>query len=226
MTRRILPPIVTGLLGTALLVALCLWQLQRLGWKEELIARIEARLAADPVAVPVPADPQADRFLRVSLEGSLAPGAAYVLTTKRPFGPGYRLIVPIDTGGRRLLVDLGFVREAERAQVLPAPGTEISAIGALFWPEGDAFTPDPNGDVFFSREVGPLAAALGTAPVLVVAERHSLGRLPRAERLGVDLPNNHLNYAITWGLMAAVWAVMSGLWLRRELTGSGRAAAG
>ena len=97
------------------------------------------------------------------------------------------------------------------------PGTPLTLTGALFWPQGGAAPePDLEDMLFFDRSVPPLAGALGTAEILVVAESHSLGERPLPERLGVNLPNNHLNYAITWGSMAVVWAVMSVLWFRRE----------
>ncbi len=225
IARRTLPPLILGLAGTAVLVALSVWQVQRLAWKEDLIARLEARLAADPVALPAEPDPAAHEFLRVTVEGAAGSGAAHVLTTRRPFGPGFRVIVPLETeDGRRILADLGYVPETMRERFLPEPGAALSVTGALFWPDAAASTapePDAEAMLFFDRAVGPLARALGTAEVLVVAESHSLGERPLPERLGVDLPNNHLNYAITWGLLAAVWATMSALWLRREAAGRG-----
>ncbi len=216
--RGAIAPIVIGILGTAVLLGLSAWQVQRLGWKEGLIARLEARLADEPAPLPPEPQPERDAFLRVTVAGRLAGAPAYVLTTERPFGPGYRVIVPVEAEGRRVLVDLGYVREAERGSALPPKGAALTATGALFWPEADAFTPepDPAESLFFSREVGALAEALGTEPLLVVAEAHSLGELPRAKALGVDLPNNHRNYAITWALLALTWATMSVLWLRRE----------
>jgi surfeit locus 1 family protein len=51
----------------------------------------------------------------------------------------------------------------------------------------------------------------------VVAERHDLGERPIAERIAHGLPNNHLNYAITWFSLAAVWAAMSLFWAWRSV---------
>jgi len=216
--RALIGPLVLGLVGTAVLIGLSVWQIQRLGWKEGLIARIEARLEAPPRPVPANPDPQAHAFLSVRAEGELAGAPAHVLTTRRPFGPGYRVIAPVRlSDGRRVMADLGFIDEDEKGEVLPAPGSPVSLTGALFWPEQAGSTPPPEDDLFFSRHVPLLADRLDARPVLIVADRHSLGPVPRAERLGADLPNNHLNYAITWGALAVVWAVMSALWARRRL---------
>jgi len=212
---RLIGPIVLGVLGTAILLGLSAWQVQRLAWKEGVIARIEARLAAEPVPLPATPDPARDAFRRVLVEGRLAGAPAYVLTTLRPFGPGFRTIVPVELeDGRRVMADLGFIDETEKGAALPEPGAPIALTGALFWPDGAGATPAPEGDLFFARAVGPLAAALGSEPVLIVAESHSLGPVPRALRLGADLPNNHLNYAITWAALALVWAAMSVVWAR------------
>ena len=222
---RLAGPLVIGLVGTGILVALGIWQVQRLAWKEALIARLEARLEAEPVPLPEAPDPARDRFLRVRLEGRLAAGAAYVLTTRRPHGPGYKAVAPLELAdGRRVLVDLGYLPEAERGAALPEPGTRIEGTGALFWPEQASSTPAPDRErsIFFSRHVPPLAEALGTEPVLAVAGQHDLpAPWPEPRRLGVDLPNNHRNYAITWFSLAVVWAVMSGLWARRRLGRAG-----
>lgn len=218
MRTGLIGPIVVGVLGTATLLGLSAWQVQRLAWKETLIAEIEARLAAEPVALPETPDPGRDQYLNVTIEGRLGAGAAWRLTTERPHGPGYQTIVPVETDdGRRVLADLGYTREAAKGAALPEPGTAIRVTGALFWPEADGAAPEPDLErgIWFSRAPGPIAAHLGTEPLLVVASEHSLPPPPEARALAHDLPNNHRNYAITWAALAAVWAAMSVLWARR-----------
>ena len=212
--------LVIGALGTAILLALGVWQLQRLEWKEGLIAEIESRLAAEPVPIPRDPEPAEDRFLRVAVEGRLGDGAAYRLTTMRPHGPGFDVIAPVVTEeGRRVLADLGYIEEGRKGAVLPPAGTPVSLTGALFWPDdpGSAPAPDLERNIWFARDVDRLAEVLGTEPVLVVAERHDLGERPIAERIAHGLPNNHLNYAITWFSLAAVWAAMSLFWAWRSV---------
>lgn len=216
--RRLTGPVILGIAGTAILVALSVWQVQRLAWKEGLIAEIEDRLAAPPVPIPRAPDPGSDAFLRVRAEGRLAGAPVYVLTTLRPFGPGFRVIVPVALeDGRRVMADLGFIAEEEKGDVLPPLGTEFSVTGALFWPEPSGAPGQPEDRLFFSRAPGPLSEVLDARPILVVAEAHTLGSRPRPQRLGADLPNNHRNYAITWAALAVVWAVMSFAWGRRRL---------
>lgn len=216
--RRIIGPAFVGVLGTAILIGLCVWQVQRLAWKEDLLAQLEARLSAPPVDIPASPNPARHQFLQVETTGQLGPDELHVLTTRKPSGPGFRVIAPLTrSDGRRVLVDLGYVPEAEKAAERFDRRAEGTVLGALFWPEErDGFTPDPDlgANIWFARDVAEMAEVLGTEPVLVVAEAHPLGTTPLPERLGVNLPNNHLNYAITWGLLAVVWAVMTAVWLR------------
>ena len=214
--RRVIATILLGVVGTAILVGLGVWQLQRLEWKQDLIARLEERLAAEPVALPDAPDPQRDAFLRVGVEGRLGEDAAYVLTSQRRVGAGYRVIAPLETAeGRRLLVDLGFVPDQMRPD---APlGREARVVGALYWPdEVDSFTPAPDreADLWFARDLEGMAEALGTEPLLVVADGHDLGQWPMPLRLGANVRNDHLGYAITWLSLALIWAVMSVLLMR------------
>jgi surfeit locus 1 family protein len=95
-------------------------------------------------------------------------------------------------------------------------------VGALYWPdEIDSFTPAPDreANIWFARDLLPMAAALGTEPLLVIAESVSPpppGGWPKPLRLGVNLPNDHLQYAITWFSLALIWAAMGTILVRRE----------
>ena len=215
--------VIFGIAGVAALIWLDLWQVERLAGKEAFIARLEQRLAADPVALPVAPDPERDALLRVRVAGRIGRGELHVLTSLIPYGPGFRVIVPLtDPSGRVVLIDLGYVPEAAKdAGYRPADPVEV--VGALYWPdETDRFIPGPDraANIWFARDLRPMAEALGTEPLLIVAESHGGlaggGEWPKPLRLGGGLVNNHLQYAITWFSLALVWAVMSALLARRE----------
>lgn len=229
--KGMIGPVLMGVVGTAILLTLGAWQLQRLAWKEALIAEIEGRLAAPPAALPAQPTPGRDDYLRVRLSGEVGAGRALVLTTRRPDGPGYRVIVPIKVdAGRQVMADMGYAPIANfdesvtRASARgPFPGDQLTVTGALFWPDAAGSTPEPEirpgQALFFSREVAPMAEHLGTEPTLVVVEAApEVGQpMPLAEPLGAGLPNDHLGYAFTWFSLAAICAVMSALWGRSVL---------
>ena len=223
MKPGIIAAIIFGIVGVAVLTGLGAWQMQRLTWKGPIIAKLEQRLAADPVALPSPLDPQLDEFLRVRVTGRIGEGALHVLTSQMPWGPGFRVIVPLtDAAGQTVLVDLGYVPQALKDQGTWPEGV-IEVVGALYWPnETDGFTPPPDrtANIWFARDLALMAEALGTAPVLIIAESHGVsfagGNWPKPLRLGVNVANNHLQYAITWFSLALVWAVMSLMLVQRE----------
>ncbi len=215
--RRLLVPLIFGLAGAAILVGLGIWQLQRLSWKEAILADIDARIVAAPVALPAVIDPERDRYLPVVVEGRFTGQEVDVLTSGKFEGVGYRVIAAMETAdGRRILVDRGFLPEADRATQRPASMARVT--GNLHWPnETDSFTPPPDTTtgIWFARDVPALAAALNTEPALIVA-REATG--DGIEPLPIDtslIANDHFNYAMTWFSLAVVWLGMTGFWLFR-----------
>ena len=85
---------------------------------------------------------------------------------------------------------------------------------------------DETRELRLAARSGDLAETLGTSPVLVIAESHDVsftgGDWPKPLRLGINLPNDHLQYAITWFSLALIWAVMSMMLVQRERGRIGR----
>ncbi|MCZ0812696.1 MAG: SURF1 family protein [Pseudomonadota bacterium] len=215
---RYLVPLIFGLAGMAILIGLGTWQMQRLAWKEGVLADIETRIGADPVALPQMPDPETDRYLPVRVSGRMGDGALRVLVSQKQVGAGYRVISPLDMGGRRILVDRGFVKTG--ADIPAPPSGEVTITGNLHWPD-DRNSATPANDVaenmWFARDLDQMATALETDPVLVVAREASFSDAP-VTPLPVDtqaIPNDHLEYAITWFSLAAIWAAMTGYFLWR-----------
>jgi surfeit locus 1 family protein len=210
-------PLIFGIVGVAILVALGAWQVQRLAWKGEILDRIGARLAAAPVAVPPEPSATADRYMRVRAAGELEPGELHVYTSAPPRGVGYRVIAPLKLAdGRRILLDRGFVPIEEKDA--PRHLGPIEVEGALDWPqETDGFTspPDRAENIWFARDVPLMAAALGTEPVMLVTSSSDDPDAPKPLPVSVNIPNNHLQYAVTWFGLAVAWAGMTGYMLWR-----------
>ncbi len=223
--RRYLFPLILGVAGCAILLSLGIWQLQRLAWKEEILARIEDRIKDAPtdfsgLATP---DPTADRYRPVRLSG-LTDTDVLVLSGRKGEGAGYEVIAAfVLPDGRRVLLDRGFIPGNARA--VARPPVALTVIGNLQWPdEVDSYTPPPDlaARLWFARDVVSMSEFLNTEPVLVVA-RSADGQEPDIVPVPVDtigIPNEHLNYAITWFSLAAVWAGMTAhlLWRIRQRT--------
>jgi len=218
MSRRMIPPVLFGAIGAAILIALGVWQMQRLAWKEGVLAQIEARIAAPPTALPAAPDPETDRYRPVAVTGRVTEDQVRVLASVKGVGAVHRIVAAVQTeDGRRVLADLGYAPTAAEARARTGPA-EIR--GNLHWPdEVDGWTPAPDiaAGLWFARDVPALAETLATEPVLIVA-RQVQPPDPALTPLAVGtegIPNDHLGYAVTWFSLAAVWLGMTGFLLWR-----------
>src|SRR5271154_2804306 len=116
--KSFLGPTLFTLFGLALLLSLGTWQVQRLGWKEGLIAQRMAAAAADPVPLPLTSnDAGALEFHRVRAAGTFRHDRELYLHAITADGSaGYHVITPLVLArGGTLLVDRGFVPEPFKA---------------------------------------------------------------------------------------------------------------
>jgi surfeit locus 1 family protein len=224
MIKRMIIPMIFGLGGVAVLLSLGVWQMQRLSWKEAVLADIDVRIVAVPVALPETPDPERDRYLPVVATGQILAEELDVLVSIKHVGPGFRVISPFLTeDGRRIMVDRGFVSEIDKDTARPA--IQVTLIGNLHWPnEVDGFTPAPDlgRNIWFARDVDAMATALETEPLLLIL-RETSENDPSVSPLPVTtvgISNDHLNYAITWFSLAALWLGMTLylLWRIRQRT--------
>ncbi|MEM6371935.1 MAG: SURF1 family protein [Pseudomonadota bacterium] len=208
-----------GLIGTGILIGLGTWQVQRLAWKQEMLAGIEAEIGADPVPLASALAPTFRRYAPVEVTGQFDTGHIRMLASRRTTGAVYRVIRPFVTdGGKRVLVDTGW--HLQSRDTMAAPDVALSLIGNLDAPqEADGFTPPPDlvGNIWFARDVPAMAQALNTDPVMVVlrdAPEIDLGVTPwPVDTAGI--PNDHLQYALTWFSLAVIWAGMTSYFLWR-----------
>ncbi|MDQ2092057.1 SURF1 family protein [Marimonas arenosa] len=208
-----------SLVVLAVLVSLGNWQVRRLNEKRAYLDEIEAMIDAAPVFLPANPDPDVDRFRAVRASGRLTGPEVHVLVSTRGFGAGYRVIQAFETQGRRALLDRGFIRLTDKNR---ARGTEpITVTGNLYWPdETDRFTPENDlpANIWYARDVPPLAAQLGTEEVMIIA-RETVPDDPAITPLPIDtsdIPNRHLEYVLTWYGLALTWVVMSAYFLHRR----------
>jgi surfeit locus 1 family protein len=190
----------------AILIGLGVWQLQRKVWKENLIAAMTSRLDAPSQPLPLQwrgLTQDADEFRRVAFTATFAPA---------------RL-----ADGRIVVVDRGFVplgRKDNATRAQGEPRGPVNVVGYLRWPESRGlFTPadDVKGSVWYLRDQAAMAIARhwGDVAPFYVDQKEPMppGGLPAPGRIVVKLPDNHLQYAITWFGLGAALVGVYGFWV-------------
>lgn len=237
--RGIVWATLSAAIALTILVGLGVWQLERKEWKENLIATLNERTAKAPEPLP-PRESwsrlseNADEFRRVTFPVEFIPGEeALVYSAGSPLrsdvkGPGYWVFAPGRLpGGSIVVINRGFVpldrKDAATRREGTPPGT-IDVTGALRWPEPRGmFVPadDPQSNVWYLRDHKAMAAAKkwnSAAPFYIDQEEPvPSGGWPSPGKLTVNLPNNHLQYAITWLGLALTLIGVYGFWLRGRL---------
>jgi surfeit locus 1 family protein len=233
VTRSLALASVVALAGFLVLVGLGTWQLDRRAWKAEAIAARQAGFEAP--AVPLPAeipDPAALEYRRVWVEGRFDHTRELHVTSRfLRDKAGYHVVTPLLLAdGGAVLVNRGFVPLANKDPASRAAGQ----VGGTVRIEGvvrlsvrpSFFTPanEPGANLWFYPDVAQMAAAAGlprVRPVFVEAgPAPNPGGLPIGGQTQIDLPNDHLQYAITWYSLAGALAVIFGLFCRRQLSGN------
>jgi surfeit locus 1 family protein len=239
--RRIVLFAVFILVALGVLVALGTWQLERRAWKEALIAELDRKLSAPPADLPARERwPQlnagTDEFRRVAFPAEFLPGEEALVYTSgsslRPdvSGPGYWVFAPARlTGGSLVIVNRGFVPEGRQDIKTRAEGRAsgvVEIVGVMRWPEQRGpFTPkdEPGKNLWFARDPAAMAAAKnwGNVAPFYIDQEAPLppGGLPRAGPLKASLPNNHLQYAVTWYGLALVILIAGLVFLRARARG-------
>ncbi|QOY92624.1 SURF1 family protein [Massilia sp. UMI-21] len=231
-----------ALLLVALFLGLGTWQVVRLQWKLDLIARVDARVHAAPVAPPPPArwahiSREADEYRRVHLVGHYLYEFTTPVQAVSELGAGFWLLTPLCTAdGHVVFVNRGFIPAsgnkpgtyaARRAGPHPCAGAggqvEVTGLLRISEPGGGFLRDnDPVGNRWFSRDVQALAAARGltaVAPFFVDAGKGQDPAGAPERAVGgltvVSFVNNHLVYALTWYALALMVAG-AWWWVRRQ----------
>ncbi|KAA6405583.1 SURF1 family protein [Candidatus Tokpelaia sp.] len=216
--------------------ALGVWQVKRLAWKEDLIARVNARVHLPPVPAPLPAEwgtitAEKDAYRPVYIKGRLLHDKEILVKASvlldildETGGAGYWVMTPLSTpDGTITFINRGFV-PLDKTQQKSLPQSEVTINGLLRLSEGPGrlFNKnDPQNNIWYHRQLPALAQAVGlppakVAPYFIDADRASNpDGWPRGGLTEIHFTNNHLVYALTWFsgalgvLLAAVLVIRS-----------------
>lgn len=221
--------VVAGAVGVFLFagfVGLGVWQLQRLTWKLDLIARVERRVHAAPADSPGPAlwpsvTRAAYEYRHLQLSGRFVQGKDSFVQAVTVKGPGFWMLTPLRSdAGFVVLVNRGFVPPSWRPSPQGAvgrtsPRVRLTGLLRMSEPNGAFLRANrPLDDRWYSRDVAEIARARGlvaAAPYFIDADATPLGEgWPLGGLTVIHFRNSHLIYAFTWfslAAMVAFWAV-------------------
>lgn len=201
-------------------IALGTWQVQRLFWKLDLIARVDARAHAEPVPPPERAEwsrvsSAEDEYRRVTATGTFDHDKAVLVQAVTERGAGFWVLTPlVQADGSAVLVNRGFVPSDRRDRASCTAGDlagNVRVTGLLRMTEpGGAFlrTNNPAENRWYSRDVAAIASSQGltdVAPYFIDADATpNPGGLPVGGLTIVSFRNSHLVYALTWYALAAM----------------------
>ncbi len=199
------------------LIALGVWQIDRLHWKLALIAQVNDNMRAAPISQDdALALGQRAQYRRVALDGRFNNAQeAYIFGTDTNGAPAYLVIVPFAMGdGRVFLIDRGIVPK-EKLDPATRRAGQIEGITRVVgvWRTPDRpgiFTPAPDFShrIWYAHDLDAIANADGIklpAPAIIEADATpNNGGWPRGGQTVVKFRNEHLQYAMTWFGLAAV----------------------
>jgi surfeit locus 1 family protein len=235
--RAFWPMLITAFVVSVLL-GLGIWQLDRLGAKEQLIDSVTRRVA--DAAIPLPPQSQwgtlnkpSDDFLKVSVSGEFLHDKEvylfmlYTPPNEREPTPGHAVITPLQReDGSLVLINRGFVPESKREpQSRPQSLVKgpVTVTGLLRLPQAHSwFDADDNvaKRLFYTRDPQAMARAVGldrVAPFVIEADATANpGGWPKGGNTVVSFANNHLQYAITWFTLALAVFGLFLIWYRQQ----------
>ncbi len=231
-------PAIMSLAAVFILVNLGNWQIERLAWKEDLLALIAARQAASPVLLNEISNfstlTKADYdYQRVHVRGKFDHTQAQFWFTQiinppmgfpAQLGIGHHVITPLHLeDGRIVLVDRGFLPMDATAE---DPHGLITLGAILRWPAQRRYfdnADQPEKNLWYVRDVKKISAHIGIADTGFLLEARAMDgaaippfRFPLGGQTRFDFPNKHLGYALTWYGLALAAVIICGLWYRRK----------
>lgn len=233
--RRRLGTFIALAIAFAILVSLGTWQVERLHWKEGLIAEIEARRSAPPIngdqaMADIAAGIDVD-YRAIAVHGRFDHAKERYFLATSDGAPGFYVYTPLTLAdGQIVFVNRGFVPEELKDPAKRKPGEvdgDVSVSGlarAKLAAKPSFMVPDnePAKNLFFWKDLDAMAesAGLDRAKVLPffidAGPAPNPGGYPQGGVTQIDLPNNHLSYAVTWYGLAVAMVVIAAMAMRRK----------
>ena len=183
-----------------LFCALGTWQLYRLQWKQDLINQISEGLKSNPIRYSQNIN---KNYQKVILEGKYDfKNQIYLYSLNHKGQPGFDVVTPFETTSKEnVLVNRGWIKKEFKNSI--DINTSSKKIAGMLRQANrkNLFTPDNdiNENIWFSINLEDVQKTTGKKfnKFIVYLEDQNIN-IPKPKKITVDVPNNHLKYAITW----------------------------
>lgn len=228
------------LLALVLLLALGTWQVKRMYWKEGLLADIQQRTQAPPVPLAdiekLAASGGDIEYRTVQLSGTFDHTKEQHFFATFQGQTGYYIYTPLKLADdRTIFVNRGFVpydmkepatrKEGEVAGNVSIEGLARARLGS----KPSSLLPDNDlaKNIYYWKDLTAMTSRAGLEPAQVLPffvdanAAANPGGWPKGGVTLIDLPNNHLQYVITWYGLALALVIVVGFAYVRGLRKSG-----
>jgi surfeit locus 1 family protein len=207
----------------AVLIALGIWQMQRLAWKQELLAKIDTRMSIGTEELPKTIDdPQAWEYRRVTLRGQFFKDHPFLIQPRMHKGKvGYHLVMPFEIKyGGVVYINRGWVSDETMDQV-KSFSLNRNVTGVIQIPYQGKFTPDndPQNNYWYWPDLEAMSKKSGIKsdyPVIVTLLPQPEGSIPTGYEVTANLRNNHRLYAFFWFGMALILSVVFIIYQKKQ----------
>lgn len=223
--------------------ALGTWQVQRLQWKTDLLAKLEDRIIKPPLPLPPQVDPAAIHdfdYRRIQATGRFRHDQEMLVGPRLREGEnGYQVITPLEReGGSKVLVNRGWILKDKKDQrsrapeALPQGGITVEGLLRAPWKK-NMFTPENRPEIgeFYFPDIEQMAKLVGAQPVWIeetmepdlIEEMNavSVGK-PIGRPAEVNIRNNHAQYIVTWYGLSLATTVMLYLLVKKPPASTSR----
>lgn len=222
----------------ATLLVLGTWQVNRLEWKETILSQIDQRLQSQPVninkIIESVKNDEGFEYQPVMVEGVFDHSKERHFFATHQGRTGYYVYTPLSFDGGIIFINRGFVEFDLKDPELRPQGQitgKVSVTGLarkMLDEKPSSLVPDndPTKNIYYWKD---LIAMAGTADLLIADDQVQSffidaiksdipGHYPIGGVTLIDLPNNHLTYAVTWYGLAATLVIIAGVFLFRRKT--------
>ena len=224
--NKLIKALIFSSLTMIILLSLGTWQLERLRWKSHIISTMNKHISLSPkeINASVINDIKNYNYRRVKLEGTYIYNKNITIYSKVLNGKvGRHLLIPFKTKFGHILVNKGFIPKGYNIDLAFAEKAKNISINGIvkFQQKINYFTPKNNlitNEWYYINldEIGKFLN-IPLMDFYLIEEDNPMERYPVGSQYNLKVPNDHLQYAITWFSLAIALSIFMHLLWRKNV---------